>query len=388
MTLRLVEEGDGERAAVIKVVGIGGGGGNAIGRMIDYNLRGVDFIAVNTDVQALNNCPATQKVQIGAALTGGLGSGADPDIGRRAAEEDRELIAEALGSADMVFITTGMGGGTGTGAAPVIAEVAREVNALAVGIVTKPFRFEGAKRAENALAGLSILKEKADTLIVIANDALLDVVDKSTTMLDAFRMADNVLYQGVQCISELVYAPGIINLDFADVRTIMRQTGTAVMGVGTGRGESRAEEAATNAITCPLLEHSDIGDAKAVIINITGGKDLTMLEVNRAAAIISEAVRRDANIIFGAAVRNEPREEVRVTVIATGFTTTEEGAKVVKPAVTGEFAFVDQNMMDVPAFKRRRRPWRSRALRMDRTIESGKADPNVPAFLRRRQDNA
>jgi len=385
MSVKLVEQESTEHKAIIKVVGVGGGGGNAIGRMMDCNLRGVDFVAINTDAQALTYCPAPEKVQIGAALTGGLGSGADPDIGRRAAEEDRDLVVDALQGADMVFITAGLGGGTGTGAAPVIAEAAKGLNVLTAAIVTKPFRFEGAKRAERAEGGLELLREEADTLIIISNDALLDVVDTSTTMLEAFRMADNVLYQGVQCVCELVSDPGIINLDFADVRTIMKQTGTAVMGVGTGRGDSRAEEAAANAIACPLLEHSNIRDAKGVIINISGGKDLTMLEVNRAAAVIHKEVRSDANIIFGAAVRDEPRDEVSVTVIATGFTVTGEPAEV-KPS--RELPLFDEIEIDTPAFKRRRKHPRPKDSKTRKHSGASAVDLDVPAFMRRREEDA
>ncbi len=385
MNLHLVEDESSENKAVIKVVGVGGGGGNAIGRMMDCNLRGVDFVAVNTDAQALTYCLAPQKVQIGAALTGGLGSGADPEVGRRAAEEDRDLIVEALRGADMVFITAGMGGGTGTGAAPVIAEAAKELDALTAAIVTKPFRFEGAKRADRAESGLELLRDTADTLIVISNDALLDVVDTSTTMLEAFRIADNVLYQGVQCVCELVANPGIINLDFADVRTIMKQTGTAVMGVGVGRGGERAEQAAANAITCPLLEHSNIRDAKGVIINIAGGKDLTMLEVNRAAAVINKAVRSDANIIFGAAVRDEPREEVSVTVIATGFTASDKLAEVKRPS---ELLLFDELELDEPAFIRRKKHPRPKTRKTGKQAGFSRTDLDVPTFMRRREEDA
>jgi cell division protein FtsZ len=385
MSLTLVEDETTERKAVIKVVGVGGGGGNAIGRMMDCNLRGVDFIAINTDAQALTYCPAPQKVQIGSKLTGGLGSGADPDIGRQAAEEDRDLILEAVRGADMVFITAGMGGGTGTGAAPIIADAAKELGALTVAIVTKPFRFEGQKRAERSELGLGLLRESADTVIVISNDGLLEVVDTNTTMIEAFRIADNVLYQGVQCVSELVFDPGIINLDFADVRTVMKHTGTAVMGVGTARGENRAEEAASSAITCPLLEHSNIRDAKGVIMNIAGGKDLTMLEVNRAAAIINKAVRQDANIIFGAAVRDEPREEVRVTVIATGFSITEKPATVEQQE---ELPFMVEENIDVPAVRRQGKQRQQRESRTRRHIGLSKFDLDVPAFMRRKQGDA
>ena len=385
MTVRLVEDPHAERKAVIQVVGVGGGGGNAIGRMIDGNLRGVDFIAVNTDAQALTSCPAPQKVQIGGTLTGGLGSGADPDVGRRAADEDRDLLTESLSGADMVFMTAGLGGGTGTGAAPVIADVAKELNALTVAIVTKPFRFEGDKRAERAEAGLNLLREKADTLIVIRNDALLDIVDKSTTMIEAFRMADNVLYQGVQCVCDLVSDPGIINLDFADVRAIMSQTGTAVMGVGAGQGDNRAAEAAANAMACPLLEHSDIRDAKGVIINIAGGKDLTMLEVNRAAAVVHEAVHPDANIIFGAAVREAPRGEVRVTLIATGFATADETSQIKQPT---ELPLFEEIEIETPAFVRRGRHPRPKRAKTRKQVSSTRSDLDRPAFMRRKEKDA
>ena len=304
--------------AVIKVVGVGGGGNNAVNRMIEAGLRGVEFLAVNTDAQALAASLASEKIQIGRQVTRGLGAGADPEIGQKAAEESREEIKERLKGADMVFITAGMGGGTGTGASPVIAEIATEVGALTVGVVTRPFSFEGRKRAAQAEMGINNLKAKVDTLITIPNDRLLQVVDKKTSILQAFRVADDVLRQGVQGISDLIAVPGLINLDFADVRTIMMNTGSALMGIGVGRGETRAVDAARAAISSPLLEAS-IEGAKGVLLSITGGTDLGLYEVNEAAEIIAQAADPDANIIFGAVIDESLEDEIRVTVIATGF---------------------------------------------------------------------
>lgn len=304
--------------AVIKVVGVGGGGNNAVNRMIEAGLRGVEFLAVNTDAQALSASLASEKIQIGRQVTRGLGAGADPEIGKKAAEESREEIKERLKGADMVFITAGMGGGTGTGASPVIAEIATEVGALTVGVVTRPFSFEGRKRAAQAEMGINNLKAKVDTLITIPNDRLLQVVDKKTSILQAFRVADDVLRQGVQGISDLIAVPGLINLDFADVRTIMMNTGSALMGIGVGRGETRAVDAARAAISSPLLEAS-IEGAKGVLLSITGGTDLGLYEVNEAAEIIAQAADPDANIIFGAVIDESLQDEIRVTVIATGF---------------------------------------------------------------------
>src|SRR5919197_2410594 len=309
----------GSYLAVIKVVGIGGGGTNAVNRMVDAGLKGVEFIAVNTDAQALGMCDADIKLQIGDQLTRGLGAGADPEVGYGAANESRDEIKEALKGADMVFVTAGEGGGTGTGAAPVIAEVAKqEIGALTVGVVTKPFDFEGAQRARQALDGIDRLREQVDTLIVIPNEKLLAVVERRTTILDAFREADNVLRQGVQGITDLITTPGLINLDFADVRTIMHDAGSALMGIGSASGESRASEAAKNAISSPLLEQSVEG-ATGILLNITGGNDLGLFEVNEAAEIIQAAASSDSNIIFGAVIDDDLSDELRVTVIATGF---------------------------------------------------------------------
>src|SRR6058998_3632936 len=312
-------ESSGAYLAVIKVVGVGGGGTNAVNRMVDAGLRGVEFIACNTDAQALAMCDADIKLNIGHQLTKGLGAGANPQIGQGAAAESRDDIKEALKGADMVFVTAGEGGGTGTGAAPVIAEIAKnEIGALTVGVVTRPFTFEGAQRARQAQEGIDRLREMVDTLIVIPNEKLLAIVERRTTILDAFREADNVLRQGVQGITDLITIPGLINLDFADVRTIMHEAGSALMGIGSATGENRAAEAAKTAISSPLLETSVEG-ATGVLLNITGGSDLGLFEVNEAAEIVQSASANDSNIIFGAVVDDSLADEVRVTVIATGF---------------------------------------------------------------------
>lgn len=306
--------------AKIRVIGVGGGGNNALNSMITQaQIQGVDFIAVNTDAQALLQCqPASTKLQIGDKLTKGLGSGGDPEIGRQAAEESAEKIKDMLEGSDMVFLAAGMGGGTGTGGAPVIAKVAKDLGALTIAVVTKPFSFEGARRMVNADDGIEELKDKVDTLIVIPNQRILDVVDKKVTLIEAFRVADSVLSQGVQGISDLITLPGLINVDFADVRSIMTNAGSALMGIGTGFGENRASSAARAAVSSPLLEISMDG-ARGVLLNITGGPDLTMSEVDEAARIIAEAADSDANIIFGTAIDETLRDQIKITVIATGF---------------------------------------------------------------------
>jgi cell division protein FtsZ len=310
---------DVARFAKIKVIGIGGGGTNALNSMISVTqIGGVDFVAVNTDAQALLTSQATTKIQIGEQLTRGLGAGGNPEVGQNAAEESREKIKEYLKDADMVFLTCGEGGGTGTGATPIVAEIAKEIGALTVAVVTKPFAFEGARRMVNAEEGINNLKDKVDTLIVIPNQRLLDVVDRKMTLLEAFRVADSVLGQGVQGISDLITMPGLINVDFADVRTIMTNSGSALMGIGTGVGENRASTAARQAIASPLLEISVEG-AKGVLFNITGGPDLTMSEVDEAAKLIASAVDPDANIIFGATITENLVDQVKITVVATGF---------------------------------------------------------------------
>lgn len=306
------------RYAVIKVIGVGGAGSNAVNRMIRAGLRGVEFISANTDAQALSMSEAPRKIQLGPSATRGLGAGANPEIGQKAAEESREAIAEAIKGADMVFVTAGMGGGTGTGAAPVIAELAKKSGALTVAVVTKPFGFEGRRKMSQADTGTAKLKEQVDTLITIPNDRLLQVVEKRTSIVEAFRMADDILRQGVQGISDLISIPGLINLDFADVRTIMAETGTALMGIGIAQGENRAATAAKLAISSPLLETS-IEGARGILLNITGDPNLGLFEVNEAAEIIAQAADSDANIIFGAVIDESFQDEVRVTVIATGF---------------------------------------------------------------------
>ena len=307
-----------DQLAKIKVIGVGGGGCNAVNRMIDSGLKGVEFIVANTDLQVLNASLAPIKLQIGSELTDGLGAGANPEIGREAALESKAEIEEALKGADMVFVTCGMGGGTGTGASPVVAEIAQDLGALTVGIVTKPFSFEGKKRMEQALTGLEELKKHVDTLIVIPNDRLRELIDKSTPMLEAFREVDNILHRGVQSISDLIAVAGLVNLDFADVKAVMKDRGNALIGIGVGSGSDRAAEAARQAVNSPLLETS-INGATDAIINVTGGSNLTLFEVEEAAEIIRTAANTDINTIFGAVINENLTDEVIVTVIATGF---------------------------------------------------------------------
>ncbi len=307
-----------EQFASIKVIGVGGGGSNAVNRMIDAKIQGVEFIAINTDGQALNRSNADIRLRIGDQLTKGLGAGANPDIGQQAAIESKDELQGVLQGADMVFVTAGMGGGTGTGAAPVIAQMAKDSGALTVGVVTKPFLFEGRVRLNQADKGIVTLKESVDTLITIPNERLLQIVEKNTSMIDAFRMADDVLRQAVQGISDLITINGLINVDFADVKTIMSQAGSALMGIGVAKGENRAVEAAKAAIQSPLLD-TTIEGSKGVLLNITGSSNLSLFEINEAAAIVTEAADADANIIFGAVIDETLGEEIRVTVIATGF---------------------------------------------------------------------
>jgi cell division protein FtsZ len=313
-----VRDQSGNYLALIKVVGVGGGGSNAVNRMVDAGLGGCEFIAVNTDAQALLMVDADVKMPIGSDVTRGLGAGADPSVGRSAAEESRDELKEALKGADMVFVTAGEGGGTGTGAAPIVAKLAHEIGALTVGVVTKPFSFEGRRRAEIASRGVDELRDEVDTLIVIENDRLLQVVEKRTSILDAFTLADDVLRQGVQGITDLITIPGLVNLDFADVRTIMNEAGSALMGIGTAGGENRATEAARSAVSSPLLE-SSIEGATGILLNVTGGPDIGLFEVNEAAQVVTSAADQNANVIFGAVIDEALKDEVRVTVIATGF---------------------------------------------------------------------
>ncbi|MBN2395773.1 MAG: cell division protein FtsZ [Candidatus Atribacteria bacterium] len=321
----------------IKVIGVGGGGGNAVNRMIEERINGVKYISANTDAQVLALSNAEQKIQIGSRITMGLGSGSNPAIGKRAAEEDRDKISKVLEGSDMVFITAGMGGGTGTGGSPVIAQLAKELGALTVGIVTKPFTFEGIKRKKQADEGIQLLKEYVDTLIVIPNDRLLQVISEKTPVLEAFKMADELLLHGIQGISEIVVEPGLINVDFADVKMIMENAGTAIMGIGRANGDNRATEAAYGAVNSTLLG-TKITDAKGILFNISGGKNMTLYEVNQAAEIIQEAANSDANIIFGAVINESLGEDIRITVIATGFDMlsseeTEQVKKVVSESV-------------------------------------------------------
>ena len=350
----------GNYLAVLKVVGVGGGGTNAVNRMVDVGLSGVEFIAVNTDAQALLIADADVKIQVGAQVTRGLGAGADPEIGFAAAQESRDELKEALKGADMVFITAGEGGGTGTGGAPIVAELGQEIGALTVGVVTRPFGFEGRKRADQAERGIDQLRDRVDTLIVIENDRLLQVVERQTSVVDAFRMADDILRQGVQGITDLITEPGLVNLDFADVRTIMRDAGSALMGIGRASGENRAAEAARSAVSSPLLEAS-IEGATGILLNVTGGSDIGLFEVNEAAEVVTGAADQNANVIFGAVIDDAIGEDVQVTVIATGFggqsrrrrrreaPAVERSAQA---AAAAEGFDVSQEVLDVPSFLR------------------------------------
>src|SRR5213596_1512598 len=355
-----VRDQTGNFLAVIKVVGVGGGGTNAVNPMVDAGLTGVEFIAVNTDAQALLMCDADVKIHIGSQATRGLGAGADPAVGKAAAQESRDELKEALKGADMVFVTAGEGGGTGTGAAPILGELAgQELGALTVGVVTRPFSFEGRKRAQQAERGIEDLRDTVDTLIVIENDRLLQVVEKRTSIIDAFKLADDVLRQGVQGITDLITIPGLVNLDFADVRTIMRGAGSALMGIGAASGENRATEAAQAAVSSPLLEAS-IEGATGILLNVTGGGDIGLFEVNEAAEVVTGAADQNANVIFGAVIDESLGQEVQVTVIATGFggqggrRRRREAASLEPPipAGTGEGFDVSREVLDVPSFLR------------------------------------
>jgi len=360
-----------ESFARIKVVGVGGGGCNAVDRMIDEGLQGVDFVGINTDAQALMLSKASTRVRIGEKLTRGLGSGGDPEIGRKASEESAEEMYEVLRNSDMVFITAGMGGGTGTGAAPIVAQIAKEVGALTIGVVTRPFTFEGSRRIQAAEAGITKLKEQADTLIVIPNDRLLQIVDKRANLQQAFRMADDVLRQGVQGISELITVPGLINLDFADVRTIMSEGGAALMAVGVGKGEDGARIAAEQAISSQLLDIT-IDGARGILFNVTGGPELTLFEVNQAAAIIKETAHPDVNLIFGAVIDPNMKDTVRITVIATGF----------------ERTGMPRRLMEAPAEKKEHAPvGGATAGQSGREFQPrafNTEDLDIPTFLRNR----
>ncbi|AOH54202.1 cell division protein FtsZ [Peribacillus muralis] len=372
-----------EQLATIKVIGVGGGGNNAVNRMIEHGVQGVEFISVNTDAQALNLSKAEIKMQIGGKLTRGLGAGANPEVGKKAAEESKEQIEEALKGADMVFVTAGMGGGTGTGAAPVIAGIAKDLGALTVGVVTRPFTFEGRKRATQAQGGISSMKESVDTLIVIPNDRLLEIVDKSTPMLEAFREADNVLRQGVQGISDLIAVPGLINLDFADVKTIMSNKGSALMGIGISSGENRAAEAAKKAISSPLLETS-IDGAQGVLMNITGGTNLSLFEVQEAADIVATASDQDVNMIFGSVINENLKDEIVVTVIATGFNEVEASIRPTGRPTLGQQQSRPQTQQ-TPQTNVKREVKREEVNEQPaRNANQGEEALDIPTFLRNR----
>jgi len=334
----------------IKVIGVGGGGGNAVNRMIQAGLKGVTFVAVNTDTQVLERSLADIKLQIGAKLTRGLGAGANPEVGRKAAEEDKEKIFEILEGVDMLFITAGMGGGTGTGASPVVAGLAKKLGILTVAVVTKPFTFEGKKRMSQAEGGIALLRERVDSLIVIPNDRLLQIANPSTSVKEAFGMVDNVLLQGVKSISDLINIPGIVNLDFADVKAIMEGAGTSLMGIGRAGGENKAKEAARMAVNSPLLE-TPFSGAKGVLFNVTGGPNLSIWDVNQVAEVITESASEEANIIFGAIIDEKMKDEVEITVIATGFDQNKEEEKEKISEISDSFSFDD---LDVPTFLRKK----------------------------------
>ena len=354
--------------ATIKVIGVGGAGNNAVNRMIEAGIKGVDFISVNTDRQALQKSKAGTKIQIGEKITRGLGAGANPDIGAQSAEENKSEIAETLRGSDMVFVTAGMGGGTGTGAAPIVAQAAKEMGILTIGVVTKPFTFEGKKRLSQAERGIESLKGKVDSVVVIPNDKLLQIIDRKTSINEAFRMADDVLRQGVQGISDLIAVTGTVNLDFADVKTIMLNTGMAHMGIGRASGENRAEDAAKQAVQSPLLETS-IEGARGVIINITGGEDLGLHEVNTAAELVQRSVDPEANIIFGTVTDPDMKDEIQITVIATGFEKPEARASSTVDSFIGKSSW-EKKSSSIPASD----------------VNSSQGDLDIPAFLRKNKN--
>jgi cell division protein FtsZ len=373
-----------DQSAKIKVIGVGGGGSNAVNTMIQSQVEGVDFICANTDAQALRNSQASMKVQIGAKLTKGLGAGANPEVGREAALEDRARLAEILDGADMVFIAAGLGGGTGTGAAPVIAEVAKEFGALTVGVVTKPFTREGRQRQKKAEFGIEKLKEVVDSLIVIPNDRLLGLSGKNTSILDAFKPCDDVLRQAVQGISDLITTSGLINVDFADVKAIMSERGMAMMGIGVAEGERRASEAAQRAISSPLLEDIDISGAKGVLVNITGSSSMTMDEFDEASSIIHEKVHEDANIIIGLVINEEMGDRIKITAIATGFGASfEKNKRNVEELRNRAITAMDKVDRDLPTFIRERQQDGPRSLRASSGEDS---EYDIPTFLRKRVD--
>jgi cell division protein FtsZ len=374
-----------ENSARIKVIGVGGGGGNAINTMISYSLRGVDFIIANTDAQALGVSSSPNKIQMGMQITKGLGAGSNPEIGKKSALESRDEIQQYLEGADMIFITAGLGGGTGTGAAPIIAEIARESGALTVAVVTKPFQFEGKKRNTQAEDGIAQLRDVVDTLIVVPNQRLLSLGGRNLSLLDAFKKADDILYQAVKGISDLITVPGLINLDFADVKNIMSSMGMALMGTGTASGENRAVEAAQRAISSPLLEDNTIQGARGILLNITGGSDLSLYEVNEASSLIQAEAHEDANIIFGTVIDETMGDEIRITVIATGF---DDGMRKKQvPANVSRLGGFRREDLATPAFMRREKSRdNANVVTMGISEESDTVDMEIPTFLRRQAD--
>ena len=383
----LVKGGKEDSSARIKVIGIGGGGGNAVNMMISYHLNGVDFIAANTDAQALSASQAPIKIQLGSDITKGLGAGSDPEVGRQAALESRETIREVLEGADMVFITAGLGGGTGTGGAPVVAEISKELGALTVAVVTKPFQFEGKRRELQAEKGLVELKDVVDTLIVIPNQRLLSVSGREMSLLEAFKKADDILYHGVQGISDLIMVPGLINLDFADVKNIMSEMGLALMGTGVARGENRAVEAAQMAISSPLLEDNSIQGARGVLLSITGGPDMRLFEVNEASSLVQKEAHDEANIIFGTVIDEGMGDEMRITVIATGFGKREMKKEEMPPL--SSIGAVKREDFSTPTFIRNRKeksPEKQVVVKMGMINDDEMTDYETPAFLRKQAD--
>jgi len=378
-------KGGGENSAKIKVVGIGGGGGNAVNAMISHDLSGVDFIAANTDSQSLAVSRSPIKIQVGSEITKGLGAGSDPDVGKKAAFESKDVLRDNLSGADMVFITAGLGGGTGTGGAPVVAGIAKELGALTVAVVTKPFQFEGKKREQQAEEGIAELKETVDTLIVIPNQRLLSVGGRNMSLLDAFKKADDILYHAVKGISDLIMVPGLINLDFADVKNVMSEMGLALMGTGIASGENRAVEAAQKAISSPLLEDNTIQGARGVLLNITGGSEMTLFEVNEASTLVQAEAHDDANIIFGTVIDDNMGDEMRITVIATGFDSKGRNKQDI-PSVSG-FVSYKREDLSTPAFIRKEKSAdKPVVVKMGMIDDVDNTDFEVPAFLRRQAD--
>jgi cell division protein FtsZ len=389
--MKLEFEFEPQERAKIRVVGVGGAGGNAVNRMIESGFTGVDFVAINTDAQALDASLAQNRIQIGKKLTHGLGSGGDPDVGRKAIEEDKEQVAAAVNGADMVFVTGGMGGGTGTGAGPVVAKLAKDAGALVVAVATKPFLFEGQYRMRQAIEGLEVLKQESDTAIVIPNQRLLAVASKNTPIREAFRIADDILLRATRGVSDLITVPGLVNLDFADVRSVMTEKGDAVMGTGVSSGENRAVESAQQAISSPLLEDTSIAGSSGVLVNVTGGGDLTLYEINEAAMVINDAIGAETNMIFGAVIDEELKDQIMITVIATGILaegrTRHAGERpAARPARTAKAAGTSRRHdVEVPPH-RRPEPVHSPVLRAKGARRHSRRDLEIPAFLRRQMD--